>query len=267
MWRKRVIKILNNTFLIIIALAIIFVVNGYFEKAIINKKIIDFKDRAEYVGVDPYLENVYYYKVTKEYDYEDVSRKTFDIENRTNIGSKTDILITNRNPMRGEPVLDPIVGYLSNNFFIGHASINATDDGSRMFEVVGNASKPERNVVIEGSNDWSNYLKDPVSPIIIGLRIKGTTEEQRNKIVEYAYEQVGKGYNYTFIFNRHNTYYCTDLVSRAAKHAGININYDFFSTTGNDMIISKKVYIFFLKEAVYEDEEIKFNIYYLEDDL
>jgi len=105
-----------------------------------------------------------------------------------------------------------------------------------------------------------------VSPIIIGLRVKNTTEEDRNKIIEYADAQLDKGYNYTFIFNRENTFYCTDLVSRSVKNAGININYDHFATTGNDMIISKNTYIFFLRETVIVDGEKVFNVYFLENE-
>lgn len=266
MINKKVLKIFVNTLLIIIGLAIIFITNGYYEKAIIINQIEDFKERAIYVGEDPIQKNVHYYKVSKEYEYEDVSRYTFDINSKRNIGSKTDVIITNRNPMRGTPVLDPLVGFLASNFYVGHSSMNSVDDGSRMYEVVGNSGTPGKNVVIEGTNDWYSYIEDIETPVIVGVRIKDTTEEQRDKMVEYADQQLGKGYNYSFIFNRANTYYCTDLVSRSAKYAGLNINYDHFATTGNDMIISKNTYIFFLRDIVYEDGEPVFNIYFLENE-
>ena len=266
---RKLTKIFINTILVIIGLAIIFTVNGYYEKVIINSQIDSFKDRAEYIGEDPYRENVHYYKVPKKYDYEDTSRNTFDVNTRI-VGSKTDVIITNRNPMRGVDILDPMVGFLANNFFVGHSSMNTTDDGKRMIEVIGNSGTPENNTVVETYNDWisteDRLGSKSVSPIIIGMRIKDTTEEQRDKMVEYAYDQIGKGYNYTFIFNRANTFYCTDLVSRAAKHAGLHINYDHFSTTGNDMIISKNTYIFFLRETVIVNGEKIFNVYYLDNE-
>src|SRR5690554_6976197 len=262
---KKFLRFIKHTLLIILGLGLIFFINGFYEKAIVNDKIEDFKARAEYIGPDENLKNVHYYRVKKEYDYEDVSRNTFTIDER-NIGSKTDVIITNRNPMRGTPVLDPLVGFLASNFYVGHSSMNSVDDGSRMYEVVGNSGTPGKNVVIEGTNDWYRYIEDIETPVIVGVRIKDTTEEQRDKMVEYADQQLGKGYNYSFIFNRANTYYCTDLVSRSAKYAGLNINYDHFATTGNDMIISKNTYIFFLRDIVYEDGEPVFNIYFLENE-
>lgn len=265
MVKRRFLKVFINTLLIIIGLTFIFISNGYFEKIIIDKQIKDFKERAIYEGVDPLYNNIHYYKVEKKYEYEDISRYTFDPLTSRKIGSKTDVIITNRNPMRGVAVLDPIVGYLSTNFYVGHASMNSVDDGSRMFEVIGNSSDQSRNAVIEGTNDWYIYYNDLETPIIVGLRIKETTEEQRDKMVEYANMHLGKGYNYTFLFNRSNTFYCTDLVSRAAKYAGLHINYDHLATTGNDMIISKNTYIYFLRDIVYEDGQPIFNIYYLED--
>lgn len=265
MLSKKLIRISINTLLIIIGLALIFLINGHSERIIINKQIKDFKERAVYVGEDPFLINVHYYKVPKEYDYEDNSRNTYNMETRT-IGSKTDVIITNRNPMRGVAVLDPLVGYLSSNFFVGHSSMNANDDGTIMYEVVGNSSNPENNSVIKSRNDWDIYLKDTQSPIIVGMRIKDTTNEQRDKMVDYASMQVGKGYNYTFIFNRANTFYCTDLVSRSAKYAGLNINYDYFATTGNDMIVSKNTYMFFYRDIEFKDGKNIFNVYYLENE-
>jgi hypothetical protein len=267
MWREKLQKFLVRTLLIIIAIIVIFIVNGYFEKVIVVNEIEDFKSRAEYIGIDPIYSNIHYYKVEKKYDYEEISRHTFDLSDKKYIGAKTDILVTNRNPLRGVSVLEPLIGYLSLNFFVGHASINSTDDGAYMYEVVGNSDIIEENQVIESMNDWVFYLRDIESPIIVGLRIKDTTAEQRNKMIEYTAAQTGKGYNYTFLFNRNNTFYCTDLVSRAVKYAGININYDYFTTTGNDMMVSKNTYIFFLREVIYEDGKPQFNVYFLEDEV
>lgn len=267
---RRIISFFKYTLLIILGLVLIFFTNGFYEKALVNKKLEDFKSRAVFIGKDELRENVYYYKVAKEYDYEDVSRNTFDISTRI-IGSKTDIIITNRNPMRGVAILDPLVGFLSKNFFIGHATINSTDDGSKIIEVLGNASTPDNNKVVESYNDWmivEDSLKEKSeSPIIVGLRIKNTTSSMRDEIIDYARMQIGKGYNYSFVFNRHNTYYCTDLVSRSVKHAGININYDYFATTGNDMILSNNTYIFFLRETIIVDGVKIFNVYFLESEL
>lgn len=266
MLNRKLIRLLRNIFLIIISLTIIFLVNGFGEKIFVNKKIQEFKSRAIYVASDPNLKT-HYYKVLAKYDYEDTTRNIFDQENRI-IGSKTDIIITNRNPMRDNPTLNIPIGFLATNFYVGHATINSTDSGDRMYEVLGNSITPEENQVIESSNDWliiEDYLKErSESPNIIGLRVKNTTEDQRNKVVEYLKKQEGKTYNFTFLFNRHNTFYCTDLVSRAFKHAGINVNYDYLATTGNDIIMSKNTYIIFYRETLIVNGKKEFNIYYLE---
>lgn len=267
---RKFIKIMIYTFVIIFGISIVFLVNGYFEYVIVNNRISDFKDRGLFVGEDNSgrMLNTFYYRVPKKYDYEDTSRNIFDFTYRT-IGSKADIIITNRNPMRDEPTLALPVGFLSKNFYVGHATINSTDDGKRLYEVIGNSSYPENNVVTEGANDWirvEEYLgEDGDSPVIIGLRIKNTTSEQRDTMINYVESKVGMPYNFSFIFNRSKSFYCTDLVSRAVKSAGININYDYLATTGNDIIVSNNVYIIFIRETVVEDGIKKFNYYYLDD--
>lgn len=267
MFYKKMIKTLLYSLIIILSLALVFLINGYFEVVIVNNRINNFKERGVYQYTDDYIKT-YYYKVPKIYEYEDISRNIFDFDNRW-IGSKTDIIITNRNPMRDNPTLAGIIGFLSTNFYVGHATINSNDSGSRMYEVVGNYSEPEDNVVRESFNSWltvEEALQDAGdSPMIIGLRIKGTTEEDRDKMIEYAENQEGKPYNFSFLFNRHKSFYCTDLVSRSTRSAGINVNYDYLATTGNDIIVSPNVYIIFIRETIVEDGVKKYNIYYLDD--
>ena len=264
---KKIIKITLSTLIVILSLALVFLVNGYFEVIIVNNRIDNFKDRGVYQYSDDNIKTSYY-KVPMKYEYEDVSRNIFNFDSRW-IGSKTDIILTNRNPMRENPALAGIVGFLATNFYVGHATINSNESGSRMYEVVGNSTKLEDNVVRESFNSWltvEEALKDKGdSPMIIGLRIKGTTEEDRDKIIEYAENQEGMPYNFSFLFNRHKSFYCTDLVSRSTRNAGINVNYDFLATTGNDIIVSPNVYIIFIRETIIEDGIKKFNIYFLDD--
>lgn len=266
MYRYKLIKIYLNVLLIFFGIFIVFITNGYYEKAIINSTLDEFKLRAVYLKQDSKNKNIHYYKVLKKYDYEDVSRNTFQIDFGY-IGSKADIIVTNRNPLRGRSIIEPLFGYFSKNFFLGHCTINSNDDGSKMYEVVGNDLEgSEYNIVCESTNDWRIYLTDSNTLIIIGLRLKNTSIAQRDSIVEYLEAQVGKGYNYTFLFNRENSYYCTDLVSRATKSSKINVNYDYFITTGNDIIISKNTYIFFLREIVIVEGKPRYNIYFLENE-
>ena len=153
-----------------------------------------------------------------------------------------------------------IAGMLSKNFFIGHATINITEDGSKCIESVGNDEGFDGVRIVD--NTWIEtevrYGND--AQIIIGLRLKNTTEEKRNKICEELLKLEGKEYNHLVFLYRKNKYYCTDLISRTLKKENININYDSLYTTGNDIIVSNETYIIFLCERV---KEGFFNIYYL----
>ena len=259
-------KVLSYFLLALVCAVIIFLVNGYIEKAFIRNEIKEFVSRGKYETtlVENTLDGtiyVDYYKVKAKHTYEDLSRRIFNINDRNKyVGAKADIILTTRNPLRGlnEPLIEKPVEYLATNFFIGHASINITDDGSRIVEVVGNQ---EDNGVREWSNDWLVF--DDASPEIVALRIKNTTNENRNQMVDYCTKQIGKKYNYMFLINMPNSYYCTDLISRASKYAGININYDFFQTTGNDMIMSNNTYIIFYRVKT---DTNRYKAYYLSEE-
>ncbi|MCK9537350.1 MAG: hypothetical protein M0R05_07225 [Bacilli bacterium] len=251
--------IIKRTLNIVIILTIVFLVNGIIEHFLVQNKINEFKSRGvEYFYIAN--SNSYYYKVAKKHEYEDASRNVVDFDRKW-LGSKTDIFITSRNPMRDDPNFSWIVAPLSKYFYIGHATINVTDSGSKVIEVFGNSSEPEDNVVAESNNIW--YYSGEDTPNIVGLRIKNTTEEQRNKIVDYAKSKLGYLYNYSFLLNRNRSFYCTDLVSRAVASVGININYDHLATTGNDLIVSRNVYIIYYRELIYENGRPRYNIYFL----
>lgn len=244
--------------IVILCMGIVFLVNGTFEQILVQERISEFKDRGVFEKQE---DDTYYYRVLPEYDYEDISRNIYNIDSQY-IGSTGDIIITNRNPMRETPLELPI-GFLSENYYVGHATIVSSDDGSRIYEVLGNSGNPETDTVQETQNTWvKGDMGD--TPVIIGLRIKNTTTKQRNDMIEYAKSKKGYPYNFSFLFNRSSSYYCTDLVSRAVYSAGINVNYDYLATTGNDMIVSKNVYIIFLREkTVTETGETRYNVYYL----
>lgn len=244
---------------VVLALTIVFLLNGITEYFIVQNKIAEFKSR----GIEQFYvanTNTYFYLVPKKHDYEDVSRNVIDFE-RKQLGAKADIFITTRNPMRDNPTLSWIVAPLSKYFYIGHATINIDDAGAYVIEVLGNNEAPEDNVVMISRSLW--YAVDEDTPNVVGLRLKGTTEEQRDAIIDYAMSKIGYPYNYTFLFNRSRSFYCTDLVSRAPASVGININYDYLATTRNDMIASRNVYIFYYRELVYEDGVPRYNVYYL----
>jgi hypothetical protein len=263
---KKIYRAIRFILLLILALAIVFFVNSSFEIGFVNKKFSDFKNRGEAVNIDPDDTLTTYYKVPKMYDYEDTSRTVVDFEN-LKLGSEADIILTNRNPLRMVPSLKEPMDLMATNYFLGHASLNAYDD--MLYETLGNNIDPSDDGVAYRRNSWLRSAKNAKSedeyPIIVALRIKNTTEETRNKMLEYAESKIGNTYNYTFVFNRTKTFYCTDLVSRASAYAGINLNYDYLATTGNDLILSKNVYIIFYRQVRYVDGIKHVDVYFLDE--
>ena len=260
-------KIFNRLLLLILIGFFIFLVNGTFEHFVAQNKIEAFKARAEGEPIpDENIHNTYYYPIRAR-EGEDTSRNIFDMEKRI-VGAKADIITSNRNPLRDYPVLRDLIAPFAKYFYLGHTSINSTEDGSYLVETIGN-SIWENNIVRESKNTWISEEEHPnsdySSPVIIGLRVKDTTPEQRDRMVEYARSKLGYRYNYTFLFNRANSFYCTDIVSRAVEAGGVNVNYDFMATTGTDILISPNVYIFFIREVVIENGVERYNIYYLVD--
>lgn len=269
-YKRRIYAIRTVTWLLFLVFvyAVIFLGNGLIEKGPVNNEIDDFKARAVFEKTTTLQgQDVSYYKVTKKYDYEDTEHFIYDTNRYEDcyIGSMTDIILTSRNPLRknGNAIVRDISGFFAKNFFIGHATINIKDDGSELIEAVGNDSS--NNGVRISKNSWIEtevrYGND--AQIIIGLRLKNTTKESRDKITNDLIGLVGHQYNFLLPFYSKDKYYCTDLISRVLKRNGIKTNYDSFYTTGNDLIVSNQTYIIFLCERV---EDGYFNIYYLSEE-
>ena len=243
----------------------LFVANGFLERGAVNTILNEFKERGTYVKtIDIQGQTVDIYYVYPKYDYEDAESFVFDDSELSKhyIGSSTDIILTTRNPLRryGTAIVRDIADIGAHYFFIGHATINVTDDGSEMIESVGNAI--DGNGVRKVENTWIytevRYGNDAQK--ILGLRIKNLDNDQKERICTYVTDLIGKEYNYLLPLYVKNKYYCTDLISRTLIKEKININYDYFYTTGNDIIISDETYPIFLCERI---EEGHFEIYYL----
>lgn len=253
---------------IFISILIVFLTNGFTEKVVVSKELKEFKSRGEYIG-SQYNNN--FYIVRPKYDYETCENVYNPFDEYQYIGSTGDIILTSRNPMRYSSswLIKNVANFFSKNFFVGHSTLVLTDDGAVMAEITahtitdGDQQSDNEGVKIV-LNDWIN--SDDGSEYILGLRGKNLTEENKKKMIKYVYDNQGKKYNYTFLFFRKNRYYCTDLVSRAYKAAGINVNYDYLVTTGNDMIVSNNTYLIFCREKVVKNGIEEYNIYYLSEE-
>lgn len=250
--------------LIFISTSLFFSVkNAIYENNEINKMIDDFILNAK---LDEEYKNKTYYVVSRETykEYEDISENrpaiTYDEYSNVCIGSPGDILLTKTAPSVFGP-LNKVVGY----FFGGHAALvsssldengNYNDYGNLMIEVAGNQGKG-KDIVTEKRSNWTTFGRET----IIGLRIKGFTKQNYYDVLNRAKLEIGKKYNYAFIVNTKDSYYCTDFVSRMVYSAsGINLN-DGFVTTCNDLILSEHVYMFYYQV---KDENGHNRIYYLD---
>lgn len=95
----------------------------------------------------------------------------------------------------------------------------------------------DKKAYIIDSSSWNDIT---VIPDYYILRVK-LTEEQGLIIFNEALSYLGDDYNLSFIFNTYNSSYCSDLISKAFRKAGINLNYDFGVTTVLDLAANKYV--------------------------
>ena len=250
---------------VIVAILIVFLTDGFTEKTIVDKEIADFISRGEYVGTK---DNNNFYKVRPKYSYENAQNIYNPDDIYQYIGSTGDIILTSRNPMRYSSswLVKTVACFFSKNFFVGHGTIVVSDDGAIMAEITAHtisdgAQEADDSGVKLSINNWIN--DDDGSNYILALRVKENSDERKEQVLKYIYDNLGKKYNYSFLFFRKNRYYCTDLISRAYKTAGINVNYDYLATTGNDMIVSDNTYLIFCRQRVVKNKIEEYNIYYL----
>lgn len=243
----KILKILTCFSLFFICLISILTIDAVFENIVVDNKIFDFISKGVFKEE---LYKVKYYEV----DIEEINDNTPpSIEMVNNFPRSTtpgDIFV------KRESFLDliPFSKQLITFYVGGHAGV--VYNNMAVYETTGAESKYKDNTVMLGFND---ILKDEKRSTV-GLRVKATDEEL-SKALNYLDNSLGKKYNYTFIFDRMNSFYCTDLVSRAfSKEAGLNFNLDNdgIAVSCNDLILSKDTFITYY--AFYEGDIL--NLYY-----
>lgn len=104
---------------------------------------------------------------------------------------------------------------------------------------------------------WYNTRYD----LIMGVRVK-TSLENRFKAFNRALSFYGEKYNYSFMFNKNHTKYCSDLVSQSYEYAGIDLDYDNVACTVLDLLANPMVYLTYVSTL---DKDGCRHIYYLDD--
>ena len=248
---KKIKKIISRLLVILIFILLLGIIIIRNEDKQANKKIKDFVERASLVYTSSDTE---YYKISKEYEYEDINNRIIENYDSNNIGTTGDIYLTSTD--WGSSFFTK---YICEKLRVGHCGIVYDEQANSLYEIVGNNGK--NNVVKLYDNDW--YDLNNFNEMIV-LRVKDIDSEDRDEIKAYLDKIAGAKYNFFFIFHMKNRFYCTDLATEAYKRCfKTNIN-KFFISTGSSMIKDDNTYLIYYKREV-NKENIKYEVYYLGD--
>ncbi len=216
-------------------------------------------------------DKIEYYKVSRETlkIKETYERTPFYNGDYTMLGAEGDVFVTQQSPFPNLPGVHQFVSF----YFGGHAGY--IGDDNRVYEIAGIPSSDESflKVFFSGSssttsNDAPNYwlkdnYRDSSDPSFkyygsyyrkewIGLRVKRLDQDEISLVTDFMKDLVDREvqYNFQFIINRKDRYYCTDMMNRSYEtiinnnsFKNIDLNGDMVATTVNDLILSKDVYI------------------------
>lgn len=230
----RFLKIVSISFLIFISFLALLTVDAVGENLLVDSQLREFISKGVFVEqVDEYC----FYEVEIE---EELRTPSIEFSSRKIPLSVTpgDIYIYKESEIDVLPFAKEFISY----FFGGHAGI--VYDDTKTIDAFGASFNPEDNIIDFSSN---NVLSSYRQRDVIGLRVNATDEEVE-KAVDFSYDAVGKSYNLSFVFNRKNSFYCTDLISRAySKENGLNFNLDQdgIATSCNDLVLSDDTYLIY----------------------
>lgn len=247
--------IIKCLILLILSLILGIFINSTVENVSIQVEISKFTKKGIYQE-EISTDDMKFYKVSRETWQPDIPSFTI-YNNKMYYGNSGDIIVGLESAIKGYPIISDTITY----FIGGHASLVC-------YEYELNGIKLDNTYNIEASLVESSNVKfvrgdfwnDPnYRTEVIGLRVKASEEKKKEAFLN-AVNCLGKKYNDTYIFNTKNRYYCSDLISRCYEKVGIELNYDGFYTSIQDLIFNKNVYITFYKKI---KNGISY-IYYLE---
>lgn len=232
-------------FLFLIVLSILTTIAS-FSNIFMSIKVKEFIENATF---EEQIGNVrYYYIECDDIEVDSIIKENpYYGSNYPALGNPGDIFIMPQSRMEYFPLFAPFITYT----FGGHAGIIAEED--RLIEAMGGT--PEEGFVFLNISDL--FIEERT---VIGLRVDVSAEE-RAQALENAYDKIGDEYNYLFIFNTKDKYYCMDICSRIYEEVSKESKVDktSFFTTVQELFNSKKTKISFIK---YYQDGITY-VYYL----
>ena len=221
----------------------------------VHKSILveDFKSKGVYQE-DISTSSIKFYKIESNEKKEAFTRDG----NMVYPGTGADILVS------CQAILHPVVNGFITFFAGGHAAfVNPNYGDFDRDYIIENVTSIEATGLNEGKNYSDIFSTDYWSTNapyteVIGLRVKMTDEEKR-EVTSACSSLLGDEYNYSFIFDTVNKSYCSDIISKAYRKIGKNLNKDGFATTIYDLICSSDCYISYYHVI---KDDVKY-IYYL----
>lgn len=301
MKKKRIGRLIFK--LIIFGLIIIicyFIGESTYENIKKNEVIEAFKSRAyEVEEVSRYDTTYFYHKIARTYDYElNDQRNVFYDSAKMNPGVKGDVLLTFQAPFPYVPVIDQVLSFwlgghaalvVENNRIIQSTGMtsNGLLDISTMANAIFHRGYDEENIygvsAQKANNYWmipyrtqshaeypyyGAYYRTEIMAVRTKYEDKNQIESDIDHVIDFAEDKVNRAlYNYLFIFDTKDKYYCTDLVTRAftsineVKNRDYNLDDDGFIPSIHDMLLSEDTYLTLYKETKSDG----IHVYYLED--
>ena len=223
---------LFKVFIIIISFILI---TSFYENIVVTVKTNKFLDNQILDEERSDEKNKFYYKTNKDY---------YEKGDYANPGNFCDILLT-----LDSSIETPFIHDVLNFTVGGHAAIVGISYRDKYIKITNN-STIESTYNSMYKNAYTNFTfrwDDSVSfPNYYILRVD-LTEEQSFIIFNEAVSMLEDPYNITFLLNVGSSSYCSDLVSKSFRKAGININYDFGATTVIDILASSKTKLIGMK--------------------
>ena len=192
----------------------------------------------------------YYYVESDELDCETIKLNYYSNGNLANptLGNVGDMFVMPQSRIDYVPFSMEFITYL----FGGHAGINV--EHNKLVEAMGGSA----DAMFINLNPSDLFYEERT---VVGLRVKAPIED-RMKAVETAKSLVGKPYNYLFVLNTKDRYYCTDICHRIfSDEFGLDYSIDTngFHVSCQDIMKSDDVFITYVKIV----KDGKTHIYYL----
>ncbi len=230
----KLIKIITTSILCLLAFISILTVDVVIENIIVDNQIREFISKGKFVQQSG---SFYLYEVDIDEELE-VDSIEFTEKNYPESTNPGDLFIYKESQIDVIPYSAAFISY----FFGGHAGMILNENIT--IEVNGAMGHADLNIVDTCPN---NVFYGSIRRDVIGLRVRAS-QDDIDTAVDFAYDAIGTPYNYSFILNRKNSYYCTDLLSRAfGKEAGLsyNLDADGVAVSCNDLVISEDTYMIY----------------------